>query len=197
MLKVGITGGIGSGKSVVARVFAVLDIPVLDADAFAKELMSTHPVVKQQLIDAFGQDLFKDDILQRAYLSNIVFNAPEKLKQLNSIVHPAVGKYGMEWADAQSSPYIIKEAALFFESASDRQMDFMIGVSAPYALRLRRAMQRDQATEEAIKKRMAQQMDEVEKMNRCDYIVYNDEQHSIIQQVLDLHKRFLSIAKNY
>ncbi len=192
MLKVGITGGIGSGKSVVTRIFKTLGIPALDADSFAKELMANNAEVREQLTESFGFSILKEGTLDRQALSKLVFNDKAKLIQLNGIVHPAVKKYGNLWMEAQTAAYVVKEAALFFESGSDADMDIMIGVSAPEDLRLARAMQRDSANEADIRKRMSNQMAEAEKMGRCDYIVFNDEQHSLIQQVVHLHHLFLS-----
>jgi Dephospho-CoA kinase len=122
----------------------------------------------------------------------MVFNDKAMLARLNGIVHPAVKKYGNQWMEAQNTAYVVKEAALFFESGSDQDMDIMVGVSAPESLRLTRAMQRDNANEADIRKRMSNQMDEAEKMERCDYIIFNDEQHSLIQQVVHLHNLFLN-----
>lgn len=194
MLKIGITGGIGSGKSVVTRIFKTLGIPTLDADSFAKDLMANNAEVREQLIARFGASVFTGNKLDRQTLSKIVFNDKARLAQLNSIVHPAVKKYGNLWMDAQKSAYVVKEAALFIESGSDKDMDIMIGVSAPESLRLARAMQRDNAPEADIRKRMASQMPETEKMARCDYIVFNDEAHSLIEQVVHLHQLFLKQA---
>lgn len=194
MLKIGITGGIGSGKSVVTRIFKTLGIPALDADSFAKDLMAYNPEVREQLITAFGACIFKDGHLDRGALSKMVFNDKALLEQLNGIVHPAVRKYGHQWMEAQKSAYVVKEAALFFESGSDKDMDIMIGVSAPESLRLERAMQRDGANEADIRKRMSSQMDEAEKMQRCDHIIFNDGQHSLIEQVVHLHQIFLKQA---
>lgn len=195
MLKIGITGGIGSGKSVVTQIFRVLGIPALDADAFAKELMNSNDAVKAELIAAFGPGVYQEGKLDRTYLSGIVFKDPEQLQQLNAIVHPAVKKYGKRWMEAQASPYVVKEAAIFFESGSHADMDLMIGVSAPFELRLQRAMQRDGATEAAIRQRMDKQMDEEEKMSRCDFIIRNDDSVSLIEQVLHLHEQFLQKTK--
>lgn len=194
MLKIGITGGIGSGKSVVTRIFKTLGIAVLDADSFAKDLMANNAEVRDQLTAVFGASIFKAGQLDRQALSKMVFNDKAMLARLNGIVHPAVKKYGNQWMEAQNTAYVVKEAALFFESGSDLDMDIMVGVSAPESLRLARAMQRDHVNEADIRKRMSNQMDETEKMERCDYIVFNDEQHSLIEQVVHLHQIFLKHA---
>lgn len=190
MLKVGITGGIGSGKSLIARMFQVLGIPVLNADDAAKYLMQHDEDLMASIRQLFGNEVYQNGRLNRPFLASVVFADKAKLEQLNGLVHPAVSRYGQAWAKRQSSPYVLKEAAIFFESGSYKEMDKMIGVYAPYELRLQRAMQRDHATAETVKQRMAQQMDETEKMKRCDYVITNDGSVSIIEQVLQLHQIF-------
>ena len=192
MLKVGITGGIGSGKSVVTKVFSTLGIPILDADALAKTLMEQDFELRKKLTEVFGNELFEAGKLNRKLLASIVFDDKVALGKLNAIVHPAVRLAGRQWMEQQNGAYSIKEAALFFESGSNVDMDFIIGVSAPLSLRLKRAMQRDKAEEETILKRMAQQMNEDEKMSRCDAIIINDGEHSLIEQVVTLHHQFLN-----
>jgi dephospho-CoA kinase len=191
MLKVGITGGIGSGKSMVTKIFEILGAPVLDADQFAKDLMNNNEAVKNQLMDTFGACIYNNNVLDRKRLSAMVFNNKALLEKLNNIVHPAVKKYGAAWMESQDAPYVLKEAALFFESGSNTDMDYIIGVSAPEHLRLQRAMARDGADEASIRSRMAHQMPEEEKMKLCDFIIYNDEAHSLIEQVLHLHQTFI------
>lgn len=191
MLKVGITGGIGSGKSVVAKIFAVLGTPVLNADNLAKMLMESDPDVGSQLIAAFGEESFIEKKLNRTYLAKMVFDNQANLQKLNNIVHPAVIAYGKMWMDKQKGPYAVKEAALFFESGSYKEMDVMIGVFAPEALRISRVLSRDRTAEEDIRKRMAAQLPEEEKMARCNYIVTNDGHQALIPQVLSLHHKFL------
>lgn len=191
MLKVGITGGIGSGKSIVTKIFSILGIPILDADQFAKDLMTNNEAVKSQLMDTFGACIYNNNTLDRKRLSAMVFNNKALLEKLNNIVHPAVKKYGLAWMEAQNAPYVVKEAALFFESGSNADMDYMIGIAAPEALRLQRAMARDGADEANIRSRMSNQMPEEEKMKLCDFIIHNDEEHSLIEQVLHLHQIFI------
>lgn len=193
MHKIGITGGIGSGKSLVSKMFSVLGIPVLNADDTAKCLMETDASLRQQLEAAFGTETYKNGRLNRPFLASAVFADPEQLGRLNAIVHPAVIAYANEWARRQTAPYVIKEAALFFESGSWREMDKIIGVSAPEALRIERAMRRDQSSEKAVRERMSRQMDESEKMARCDYIIHNDETASVIKQVTALHEQLLTL----
>jgi len=193
MLKVGITGGIGSGKSKVARVFSLFDIPIFNADDAAKYLMNHDSDLKSKLLRSFGKETYKNDRIDRSFLSLLVFQNPEKLKLLNSIVHPATIAFAKEWIAQQNAAYIIKEAALFFESGTAHEMDKIIGVYAPKEMRIRRAVARDAATRKHIQDRMDQQMDEEEKMRKCDYIIFNDESQSIIKQVVTLHKTLIQI----
>lgn len=194
MLKVGITGGIGAGKSTVCRVFETLGIPVFYADDAAKFLMNTDTGLQQQIIQAFGEKAYEDNQLNRAWLAQQVFGKPEKLAQLNALTHPAVIRYGESWMDLQQTPYVLKEAALFFESGSYKSMDLMVGVSAPLPLRIRRTMQREQISEAQVLERVSKQMNDTEKMNRCDYVILNDDVHSVIEQVQELHLQLLRKA---
>ncbi len=194
MLKVGLTGGIGSGKSLVAEVFRLLGVPVLHADDTAKYLMENDEKLKQAIAQVFGSEVYQNGRLNRPFLASVVFNDKEKLEQLNSLVHPATIAYSNQWAAVQNADYIIKEAAIFFESGSYKEMDKMIGVYAPYELRLQRTMQRDKVSEEEVKKRMDKQMNEEEKMSRCDYIIKNDGTVSVIEQVLKLHDTLKQIG---
>lgn len=189
MLKVGLTGGIGSGKSLVAELFQLLGVPVLHADDTAKYLMEHDEQLKLSIAGAFGNKVYENGRLNRPFLASVVFNDPEQLKVLNGLVHPATIAYSNAWAAKQEAPYILKEAAIFFESGSNKEMDKMVGVYAPPELRLQRAMQRDHASEEAIRARMDKQMNEEEKMSRCDYIIRNDGTLSLIEQVLALDRK--------
>ncbi len=196
MLRIGITGGIGSGKTTVARIFSVLGIPVYDADAASKRLMTENEALKEQIKNAFGPAAYKDGLPDRKYLATMVFQDSEKLALLNSFIHPATIKDAEEWMQKQNTPYAIKEAALIFETGSEKYLDYVIGVKAPSELRLQRAMQRDNSTEEQIKLRMSQQMDEEEKMRLCNYVIVNDEQQLLIPQVLELHEKLISQLAN-
>lgn len=195
MLRIGLTGGIGSGKSTVARIFSVLGIPVYDSDTASKRLMAEDDMLKDKIIQSFGKESYINGRLNRKYLSEQVFSNPEKTALLNSIVHPATIKDAEEWMKKQNSPYLIKEAALIFESGSNRFLDKVIGVSSPLSLRMERTMKRSNITAEQVKARINLQMDEEEKMALCDYIIVNDEQQMLIPQVLLLHTKFLSLTK--
>lgn len=193
-LRVGLTGGIGSGKSTVAKVFEVLGIPVYYADEAAKHLMNEDPLLKEQLIQHFGTATYTDGALNRKYLSGIVFNDPAKLELLNSLVHPATIRDGEQWMKQQTTPYAIKEAALIFESGSQSHLDYVIGVSAPDSLRIHRTIQRDHITREEVIARMNKQIKQLIKMRLCDFVIVNDEQHAVIPQVMQLHQQLLTLA---
>ncbi|WP_315814523.1 dephospho-CoA kinase [Paraflavitalea speifideaquila] len=193
-LRIGLTGGIGSGKSTVAKVFEVLGVPVYYADEAAKQLMNEDPLLRQQLLQQFGPDTYANGVLNRKYLADMVFNDRSKLELLNSLVHPATIRDGERWMAQQTTPYAIKEAALIFESGSQSHLDYVVGVSAPDALRIHRTMQRDHITREAVIARMNKQIKQVIKMRLCDFVITNDEQEAVIPQVMKLHGELLTIA---
>jgi dephospho-CoA kinase len=196
MLKIGITGGIGSGKTTVAKVFEVLGIPVYNADLAAKRLMNEDALLKEKIKQQFGAAVYKNDRLDNRYLAQIVFSSEEKLERLNSIVHPATINDANAWMLKQSTPYTLKEAALLFESGAAELLDYVIGVTAPAPLRLHRVMQRDNASREEVMARMNKQMDEEIKMKLCNFIITNDEQQLLIPQVVALHKTIVTLAEN-
>lgn len=196
MLKVGITGGIGSGKSIVSNIFKTIGIPVFDADQAAKKIMQENEEVKMQLIYEFGKETFINDELNRKYLANIVFNDAYKLEKLNAIVHPATIKVGNDWAENQKSPYVLKEAALLFEAGSTTDLDFIIGVFAPLHIRIKRVIERDNVNRQEVLNRMNKQINDEIKMKLCDFVIINDGQKELIPQVLELHKILLDKAKN-
>jgi dephospho-CoA kinase len=192
MLKIGLTGGIGSGKTTVAQIFEVLAIPVYYADQAAKDLMNHDPELKKQIISAFGSEVYKKGKLDRGYLGTMVFADAEKLALLNSFVHPATLRHATEWMKNQQTAYAIKEAALIFEAGLEKFFDYIIGVTAPESLRVKRVIERDQVTEENVMLRMQQQMDEKEKISRCDFVIVNDGVQPLLPQVLHIHKTLLS-----
>jgi dephospho-CoA kinase len=196
MLKVGLTGGIGSGKSTAARIFEVLGIPVYYADEAAKSIMNEDARLQHQIIHHFGPGSYTDGKLNRGYLSKQVFNDPEKLELLNSLVHPATIRMSEQWMEHQTGPYAIKEAALIFESGTQQYLDYVIGVYAPQPLRILRTMKRDGVSREEVLKRMSNQIEEDIKMRLCDFTICNDEQKPLLPQVLELHKKLLMLAGN-
>mgnify|MGYP001593801693 CR=1 FL=1 len=197
VLRIGLTGGIGSGKTTVAKIFQVLGIPVYYADDVAKKLMNTDASLKEAIIKHFGAQAYHSGgELDRKYIASVVFNDTAKLKLLNSLTHPATIRDAEEWmkklaeSGGQKAPYIIKEAALLFESGANKSVDKVIGVYAPLPLRIRRVMKRDGLTEEEVTKRISRQMDEEEKMKRCDFVITNNEEQLLLPQVLELHNKF-------
>jgi dephospho-CoA kinase len=192
MVKVGITGGIGSGKSIVCRMFSMMGIPVYYADDRAKFLMNYHNGVKDLLKSRFGKELYSQDTLNRSMLANIIFNDTTALNFVNSIVHPAVHIDYLEWIKNLSPcDYCIEEAALLFESGLNKELDFVITVVCPEKIRIERVMQRDKATYDKVYERIRNQWDDEEKVKFSKYIIYNDNQNSLIEQVLQIHKKIL------
>lgn len=185
---IGLTGGIGSGKSLVAKVFATLGIPVFNADEEAKKIMQESPLIKAKLMEQFGADIYDASGLQKEKLAGIVFNDPFQLQLLNAIVHPITIQAAKDWAAKQNSPYVIKEAALIFESGSADGLFKVIGVTAPLTIRKQRVMQRDGITKDQVEARMRNQISDTIKMRLCDYVIQNDNQHMVIPQVLEIDK---------
>jgi len=192
MLKIGLTGGIGSGKTTVAHIFEVLGIPVYYADEAAKSLMNEDPELKRQIEKLFGPDVYKEGKLDRHLLGSLVFSDTEKLRQLNDIVHPATRKDGARWMSLQKAPYAIKEAALIFEAGLRPDFDYVIGVTAPESLRISRVIKRDQSSREKVLERIRQQMNEEEKMKRCDFVIVNDEKEAVLPQAMRVHEVLLA-----
>jgi dephospho-CoA kinase len=188
--RIGLTGGIGSGKTTVARIFEILGIPVYYADDAAKRLMTTNEELKAALIKNFGNQTYGNDGLNRKYLASIVFNNKEKLELLNSLTHPITIADAEQWISKQTSPYIIKEAALLFESGSAEKLDHVIGVYASQHIRVKRVMGRDNLPAEEVMKRISRQLDEEMKMELCDFVITNNEEKLVIPQVLFLHEKF-------
>jgi dephospho-CoA kinase len=196
-IQIGITGGIGAGKSVVCKIFAVLKIPVYDADSRAKAVMTTDGILVEAIRKEFGTLSFKvNGELNREYLSKEVFSDEEKLKKLNALVHPRVALDYKAWLAKQTGvPYVLKEAALLFESGSFKMLDKILVVSAPEEVRMKRVLARDtQRNEKQVKSIMEKQLAEEVKRKQADYIIENDEKHSLIEQCLALHQQFLTIS---
>jgi dephospho-CoA kinase len=187
MIKVGLTGGIGSGKSTVAELFKTLGIPVFDADIVAKRIMEEDKNLIAAIKNVFGDASYIDNKLNRKYIADIVFKDKYQLEILNSLTHPATIKEAEDWMIKQNSPYCIKEAALLFEAGTAGYLDIIIGVQAPDALRIKRVMQRDDISRQEVLNRMGKQIDQDIKMRLCDHIIINDEQRLLIPQVLELH----------
>lgn len=193
-IKVGITGGIGVGKSYVAKIFKTMGIPVYDADTEAKKLMKSHPDIKENLIREFGENTYtKEGELDNKYLAKLVFDNTEKLNKLNAIVHPVVIQHGRDWGERQKTEYSLKEAALLFESGSYKELDYTILVTAPIDVRIARVMGRDGVDREAVLQRMAKQMPEDEKATLADFTVANDGVSALLPQIMEIHKKLIAL----
>jgi len=196
-LRIGITGGIGSGKSLICKIFATLQVPIYDADSIARKLMISDSILRDQIRAEFGQSSYHSDgSLNREYLSEEVFNDSNKLEKLNQLVHPRVAADSEDWIERNKTyPYIVKEAALLFESGSYKLLDKIIVVEAPENLRVQRVQNRDKTkSAEDVIKIIHSQMPEEEKISRADFIIRNDETMLVLPQVLKLHERFIAFA---
>ena len=198
MKKIGITGGIGSGKTTVCKIFEILGIPIYYADERAKELIVHNPDIKSNIIKTFGEASYLEDgSYNRAHISNIVFKDKEKLQRLNQIVHPVVYQDGIQWHNAQKNvPYTLKEAALLFEGKGYTLLDKVILVVAPLEIRLKRVMERDKMSEEAIRSRMNNQMPDAEKIKLADYIILNDGKAPLVPQILKIHDKLVALEND-
>ncbi|MDN5289303.1 MAG: dephospho-CoA kinase [Mucilaginibacter sp.] len=198
MLKIGLTGNIGSGKTTVAKVFELLGIPVFYADDEAKKVMITDAILINAIKQTFGAPSYFDDgALNRKHIAGIVFNNEAELKKLNALVHPATFRAFDNWLlNIRNAPYVVKEAALLFESDSYKMCDRSLLVSAPLQTRMSRVMQRDHVSLAEVESREARQFTEERKKQLADDIIINDDQQLVIPQVLALHKQYLSLAKN-
>jgi dephospho-CoA kinase len=192
MKKIGITGGIGSGKSIVCEVFRTLGVSVYNADIHAKILLDEDTNLQDKVRQTFGQDIFSMGKLNRKALADKVFNNPSELNKLNKIIHPAVSSDFEKWVFLhQAESYILKEAAIIFESGTYKQLDAVILVYAPIEIRIERVMLRDHINKNKVIERIQNQMSDEEKKKLSDFMIYNDENHSIIHQVLSLHQQFI------
>lgn len=191
MLRVGITGGIGSGKTTVCSIFEKLGVPVYYADSRANSLVNTNSELQNKISNAFGQNSFIEGAYNRAFIASIVFSDKQKLELLNSIIHPFVLNDWEAFCQKHNeSPYLIKEAAIMLETESKNSVDHIVLVHAPLETRIHRIQERDKVTENEIKARIESQMPEDEKMKMADSIIFNDQEHSLIEQVLNLHQKF-------
>lgn len=187
MIKLGITGGIGSGKSTVSEIFALCGIPVYIADAESKKLVGTSPVIKEKLIVLLGEELYNENVLDKALLASHIFNDKEKLKQVNAIIHPEVKKDYDAWLEKNKHHKIVaQEAAILFESGFSKLMDKVVMVYAPLELRIQRTMARDNVPYEKVLERIQNQMPDEEKVKLSDFVIVNDGAGSLIEQVLNV-----------
>ncbi|TAH26047.1 MAG: dephospho-CoA kinase [Cytophagales bacterium] len=191
MLKVGITGGIGAGKSTVAKVFQLLGIPLYNADERAK-LLVYNPIIRTQIVDLLGSKSYSQEgVYENKWIASRVFQKPELLSKLNSIIHPAIAQDFSQWQSEQTSAYVLKEAALLVEAGSFRELDYLIVVTAPEQLKINRVQARDGRTLEQIKAIIAKQCSDEEKILHADFLITNDEQQMVIPQVIKIHRLLL------
>lgn len=192
MLKIGITGGIGSGKSLVCDVFRKLGVSVFNADLAAKHLMNNAPGIKQKIIDTFGANVYlKDNSLDRKKLASIIFNDKIALEKINAIIHPEVRDFFDTWAEQQKTAYVIQEAAILFETGQIEQFDIIVLVTAPIDIKIERVMQRDKISREQVMDRMKNQLPDNEKISKSDFVIVNDGQQMLLPQILNIHNKFI------
>jgi len=193
MLKIGITGGIGSGKSTVSAVFVFLGVPYYNADERAKFLCNSDPLLTQQLIAAFGPEAYENGVYNVAFFRKIAFNHPEVLAQLNALIHPRVADDFQSFCKLhQNAPYILKEAAILFESGSYKALDKTIVVIAPENIRVQRVSNRDGVDKETVFAKMSKQWSDAQRLAMADFVIQNDGSHSLIEQVLTLHRQLMA-----
>ncbi|HHU42386.1 MAG TPA: dephospho-CoA kinase [Fermentimonas caenicola] len=184
MIRIGVTGGIGSGKSIVCDIFRIYDIPVFDADIEAKRLNDTSQTIRRQLIHHFGPDIYENDRLNRRRFAELIFSNDQNIKIANSIIHPVVADCFLEWCNSyRECPVVVIDAALLIEAGFNQFVDKVITVYTPEETRIERVMKRDGVSREQVEARMFNQMPEEEKVKHSDYVIYNDSSHSLIEQV--------------
>lgn len=192
---VGITGGIGSGKTTVSKYFEALSIPVYYADKEAKDLMNRSKVIKRKLTEYFGDNAYKKDVLNKDYLRKAIFNDKTLLAKMNAIVHPKVAAHFKNWLNKQSAPYILKEAAIIFENNLIDQYNFIITVVADKDKRIKRVIKRDGKTKADVLAIINNQLPDSEKIERSDYVIYNNDLKTVQQQVDDIHQSIITKLK--
>lgn len=196
MYKIGVTGGIGSGKSIVCKLFSILGVPVYYADNEAKKLYDSDEDLKIEMIKVFGEKIYPKGKFDKSILREIVFNNSEKLSIVNSLVHPRIKLHADKWMKQQHAPYVVKEAALMIESGSFKELDQLVFVYSPEAIRIQRVMLRDDLPDYEIEKRIQSQLLAEEFRKYANWEINNDDKQLVIPQVLDLHKRFLALSAN-
>lgn len=190
MIKVGLTGGIGSGKSYVGEIYKKLNIPVFSADDAAKEIINSNDQIKKKIINYFGKDIYLENgVIHRKKLANIIFNNDIALQKINSIIHPEVRKAFNYWAKQQSSKYVIQESAILFESKQHVFFDKVITVTAPLQIKIDRVTKRDNISVELVKQRINKQLDDNIKMGKSDFIINNDGKNMILPLIIEIHNK--------
>ncbi len=194
MKKIGITGGIGSGKTTVCNIFRILGIPVFDSDLEARNIINSDLKVKNELMACFGRDIYSENGLHREKMAAIIFNNKAALKKMNSIVHPAVRSYFSEWCIKNNNkPYVLQEAAILFESGGYKQMDKIITIYAPVEERIKRVVERSNTSFDEVSRRIKNQLSDEEKIKKSDFVINNYSSNLVIPQVLNIHKQLLEL----
>ena len=195
MVVIGLTGGIGSGKTTVAKEFEKLGVPVYIADKEAKALMNRSKVIKRKLKALFGEEAYRNDILNRPFLASKIFNDRALLEKMNAIVHPKVASHFKRWLKKQDSIYVLKEVAILFENGSYKNCDYIITVTANQEERISRVIKRDECTREKVLAIISNQISEEEKIKKSDFVIYNDDLQETIKSVKTTHKKILKSIK--
>lgn len=193
--RLGVTGGIGSGKTTVCRIFRVLGVPVFVADTVAREIMENALEVRTEINLITGNDLYATGALDRKELARIIFNRPEILRRVNGVVHPAVLKRFEEWADSAPVPYVIMEAAIMFEAGADTLVDRVVTISAPVEERISRVMGRNDLTREEVIRRINNQLEDEEREEQSYYVINNSDNEMIIPEILKIHEDMLRLSE--
>ncbi len=192
MKYVGLTGGIGSGKSTVGKIFKVLGVPVYNADLEGRRLSDSHAAIIDGLTSLFGDDIYRNGVLQRAVLANHVFNNSVLLQKVNAIIHPVIEDHFKIWASQYVHlPYVVKEAAILVENGGYERVDHLILVMAPEPIRIRRVMRRDGVTLAQVQARINNQMTDDEKLKYANSVIYCDEHQLVIPQVINIHNKLI------
>ncbi len=188
---VGLTGGIGSGKTTVAKAFSKLGVPVYIADEEAKKLMLRSKIIKRKLTQLFGDETYVNGILNKEFIANIIFKNKAYLQKMNAIIHPRIAKHFQRWVEKQKTVYVIKEVAILFENGGDKYCDFIVTVTVPKDVRLARVLSRDTSTKEKVEAIMNNQWADEEKMKRSHYVISNIDLEKTKEQVVEIHKQIL------
>ena len=194
---VGLTGGIGSGKTTVAKYFEELGVPVYIADSEAKALMNRSKVIRRKLIALFGNEAYLENTLNRLFIAQQIFNDKKLLNAMNAIVHPKVASHFKRWVNKQDSPYVISEAAILFENGSYKKYEFIITVTAPENIRLQRVIKRDNSNKQKVEAIMANQWSDQEKIKRSDFVIENIDLEQTKIQVRKIHKKILKLTSKH
>ena len=192
---IGLTGGIGSGKTTVAKVFSELGIAVYISDVEAKALMNRSKIIRRKLIALFGEEAYKDNLLNRPFIANKIFNDAQLLNKINSIVHPKVGHHFNRWLKKQKGAYVIKESAILFESGGDAYCDFTILVTAPKDVRIKRVIERDNTSKEKVQAIIDSQLSDTIKRDKADFIIENESLSEMKRQVQNIHNHLIKLHK--